>query len=166
MTNIYCRAKRIDNGDWVHGYYVKVATDKNETQHLLFTGYAEDDCGDIYPDWFEVDPKTVCHYTGLNDMNGAFIFENDLIEFGTRTLKIWWNGEAFQWQAKQRECPFNTYANVCDRDYDNIDLGWIAAEEAIMGEISARVIGNVFDNPKLWVWPDAKSADAHTDWNF
>lgn len=165
MIDVYCRAKRVDNDDWVHGYYVPVVTDKNSRKYLIISGYAEEDCGDIYPNWFEVDPETVCHYTGLCDADGDFIYENDLVEFGTRVLKVWWNGESFQWQAKARECPYHTISGQFDfkyeKDYDNIDLGWIAAEAVIMGRISTRVVGNVFDDPELWHGDEPKHEDAN-----
>ena len=57
------RGKRKDNGEWVYGYYVCL----NEAKHFIYTGYAETDCGNYYPDYYEVIPETigqyVCMYT-------------------------------------------------------------------------------------------------------
>lgn len=49
------RAKRKDNGKCVEGYYVCL----NENQHRIYTGYAETDCGEYFPDCHEVVAETV-----------------------------------------------------------------------------------------------------------
>ena len=49
------RGKRWDTDEWVEGYYVCL----NGTQHRIYNGYAETDCGNYYPDWYEVIPETV-----------------------------------------------------------------------------------------------------------
>lgn len=57
MNNRYicCKAKRKDNGEWVTGYYLCL----NGNQHRIYTGYAEVDCGEYYPDYHEVVADTV-----------------------------------------------------------------------------------------------------------
>lgn len=84
MRDIRFKAKRLDNGEWVEGYYIKKATHKlvskydvgEETEvHFIF-GMSKTD---TQPYWYEVDPSTVCQSTGLSDMKGRKIWEHDYI---------------------------------------------------------------------------------------
>lgn len=73
IENIKFKAKRLDNGEWVEGYF-----------------YGE--CGNAYiiedrqsssvlnrNEAFLVDPSTVCQFTGLIDCDGKDIYEGDIL---------------------------------------------------------------------------------------
>lgn len=74
VGNIKFKVKRLDNGKWVEGYF-----------------YAE--CGNTYiienrqeesmlnrNITYEVDPSTVCQFTGLADGKGNELYEHDVIK--------------------------------------------------------------------------------------
>ena len=131
MREILFRAKRIDDEEWVEGYFVigKWYLDEKERYAILPT----DLC--FYPhceinEWIEIDPDTLCRYTGLKDKNGSMIWENDIVRIGANTL--------VRWSEK--------YAGWC-----LIQRDWI--HEHFFGEAfeakDCEVVGNIFDNPEL-----------------
>ncbi len=140
---ILFRGKRKDNGEWVEGYY----TCMNGNHHRIYTGYAETDCGNYYPDWDEVIPETVGRYTGLTDMSGRRIFEGDIIkDFDLDNKYI------VEYDNKMMCFLFRNVTNEDDEDLgpdeicgdDMLDL-WDLSED----EFQVNVMGNIHDNNKI-----------------
>lgn len=87
---ILFRAKRIDNGEWAEGFIYEHGTplvcfkeDESikETPkcYICRAGFA--DWGLPRPvDFIEINPDTICEFTGCLDKNGEKIWENDIVE--------------------------------------------------------------------------------------
>lgn len=130
MREIVFRGKRIDNGEWVEGYYVRLYGSNGRVSRRIYTSCAEVDCGDYYPDFFEVQPSTVGQYTGLKDKNGKRIFEGDIVDILTENEEIGvveYEDGGFLVSADGFCVDF--HANINGTDLD--------------------VIGNIHDNPEL-----------------
>lgn len=154
MREILFRGKRVDNGEWVYGFYNRCETRltytekyyKNNPRSWIQTVENEGFAGQLV----HVDTDTVGQYTGLIDANGVKIFDGDILRFGNKSLLVWWNEEAFQWQAKEvYGYDVITKENWLDNDWTNIDLGWIASEFSCVGKMTTEIIGNIHDNPDM-----------------
>ena len=82
MNNHICLAKSLGTGEWVYGYYVS-KTDPliGCAYHYILCQEYNGDTGllDSFMTWREVDPSTVCRYTGQEDADGIPIFEHDIL---------------------------------------------------------------------------------------
>lgn len=70
MREILFKAKRLDNGECVDGFYCCIGPVGQE-KHYIIPMYASAFYG------IEVDPSTVCEWTGLIDRDGTKVFEGD-----------------------------------------------------------------------------------------
>lgn len=81
MREILFKAKRLSDGAWVEGFpywgeYSGAFILQNKTYSRRNARTGEISMGDnIVP--IEVDPSTVCEYTGLTDRDGTKVFEGD-----------------------------------------------------------------------------------------
>lgn len=131
MREILFKAKRIDNGEWVEGYYQKRYCLSDSEESLIFHA-------DSYKMWeyAEIAPETLCQFTGLCDKNGKKIWENDIL---MAHLDESYPEDATYETVEWGVAGFVTReANSTDRQYLN--------------EFDTKhfeVVGNIFDNPDL-----------------
>lgn len=137
MREILFRAKRIDNGKWAEGYLVKGKWYLNEEEKYAIL--STDLC--FYPhceinEWIEIDPETICQYTGLTDKNGKRIWENDIVG-------AWSEGKHTIGRVKRRvDGLYIIYPS-----YQKQEFWGLCPDEN--GKTTVEVIGNIFDNPEL-----------------
>lgn len=151
MFEILFRGKRTDNGEWIEGILFNGKEDTYIIPHDNEYEYDPREClaFDVYG--CKVDPETVSQFTGLVVANGE-VFDGDILKFGSRTLLVFWNGESFQWQAKQVDTDLDiqrTFGEWYGCNWTITDLGWIQAELILTGKMTTEIIGNKWDNPEL-----------------
>ena len=123
---ILFKAKRLDNGEWVEWYYQKRFDLDGSEQHLIFWSKS-------YTVWeyAEIDPDTLCQYTGLTDKNGKKIWENDIVrnEKGDIGVVQWFEEHAafMIWNKTKHYICY-----LAENDFSEIEIA-----------------GNEFDNPDL-----------------
>lgn len=149
---ILFKAKRKDNGEWVEGYLFEfqpcqyMICDKKEYERpstlpvLYFFKYCS----------YEIDPNTLCQFTGLADKNGQRIWENDILRGYQYPYRSDGNDNYFAEVTWFENCPaFGIYtfknpkSNVCGISEGNTEFmeNWNSEDW--------EVIGNIFDNPEL-----------------
>ena len=160
MREILFRGKRLYNGKWVEGFYVRLHDGKGDISHRIYSGYSESDCGDFYPDWFEVDPATVGQYTGLCDKNGKKIYEGDIFKFPDEVWESYYTSCGTEYNSWETEN--NGVVGYCE-DYAGYDfVQYKHDENSVYADLhedhtiqfadfvrELEVIGNIHDNPEL-----------------
>lgn len=114
MREILFKAKRIDNVEWIEGYYFyNPNIDKHFVHNWLSGGLVV------------VDKDTICQYTGLTDKNGNMVWENDVVRlpelFGSEIGQVVYLAPSFK-----SYCKAYGYTQLCGEVigniFDNADL--------------------------------------------
>ena len=142
------KAKRIDNGEWVTGHYVKGLEIYAKEVHLIFEPTTIFYSSGETDGWSEVDPSTICQCTGLKDKNGKLIWENDIIHKPFYTdYGAYANSEAYTGRIQYEDGGWSVEITKPD---GNVCVSPIIEMIAYSKDIEyCEVIGNIFDNPEL-----------------
>lgn len=133
---ILFKAKRKDNGEWVEGYVVLYPSGKAEIHKI------SKELPDILLK-LEVEPETLCQYTGLTDKNGRKIWENDIV-----TITLECNDYLIPSETGIVEYSYGQYElKVKAPDGQNAYSDLINKLSEAPFEIEK--LGNIFDNPEL-----------------
>lgn len=141
MREILFKAKRLDNGEWVEGYYQKRKDYDEQDEHLIFRCVS-------YHSWeyAKVDPRTICQYTGLTDKAKNKAFENSIIkvisedEFGV--IKYGEYANPFDNSSAKHIGFYVEWQNKTGTNLWRKDLGYWLNNTTI-------IVGDIFDNVEL-----------------
>ena len=140
MREILFRAKRkrwckfSEYEWWIEGYYVKYqpCASKDEWVHGIVPKCASD----LYI--VEIDPETLCQYTGKSDEDGKKIFDGDIVGF----IDLYSTESGYSESSclgevvwSEEECCFHVTNRLSAESWEVLD--------------ECKVVGNVFDNKEL-----------------
>lgn len=138
-TTKKCNTNHVFNSVWIEGDLIT-----NKGKYFIHPK-----CNAVYIDgelgrliiMHEVNPDTVCQYTGMTDKNGKKIFENDIIkDTGVCTGKVVF--QKYEWLIHVVKSEYVLARNQCFPLWQ-----WDESVENDSREL--EVIGNIFDNPEL-----------------
>lgn len=135
MREILFRAKRIDNGEWVEGNVLQADDGSCYIAKSMLVGEKDEP---LTVAAREVNPETLCQYTGRTDEDEKKIFEGDIVGFidlySTESgyLESSCLGEVI-WS--EEECCFHVTNRLSAESWEVLD--------------ECKVVGNVFDNKEL-----------------
>ena len=124
MREILFKAKRVDNGEWVNGFYLR-----REDEHIIEEKSPHPEYRVVFTE-HSVLQETVCQFTGLLDKNGVKIFEGDIL-IDKRIYEVIWTIERARFSLLDRRANGATTSLA---GYSMVDC---------------EIIGNRFDNPEL-----------------
>lgn len=135
MREILFKAKRMDNGEWVEGYYRRIPC-MGMLEHYIMPRNPKNRM-----EQYAIDPDTICQYTGLTDKNGRKIWENDIVN-----CKKYIGGNYVDYcieagYVEMKHGAFGLHRIKYDAYYRTFK-DWLEDYEY-------EVIGNIFDNLEL-----------------
>lgn len=162
MREVLFRAKRINWYElpkeewWVEGYLFDDGFPKPKHYFVggiivkPYIGTADDEWDIVGIDFYEIDPETLCQFTGMTDKNGRMIWENDILK--GFTYPFFCDGEfnyfaTVEWSEKNKYFFLYTIKNP-NSTVRGISEGNGELFESFNSD-DWEVIGNTFDTLEL-----------------
>ena len=128
MREILFRGKRKDTGEWFYGDLLHEPSGFVIQSYFPLSGRIR----------VEVDPSTVCQYTGVLDKANKRIFSGDIVKIYVKYEEI------------ERFCIFEYYEcttafEFVDHEHDELVDKTLLLEH----KLTIEIIGNIYDNPEL-----------------
>ncbi len=134
---ILFKAKSISGDKWIYGYYVKGLDTMYEKEiHVIFEPATIFYANGETDGFEEIDPNTLCRYTGCHDKNGKPIWENDIL--------IGYLDDNYPQNATY-EMVFWNKSGFCTKEQGSNDI----SELGEFDQKNFEVCGNIFDNSEL-----------------
>lgn len=127
IENIKFKAKRLDDNSWVFGYFYE----ENGNTYIIENRQKESKLNRNLT--YQVDPSTVCQFTGLTDCEGKEVWEGDILEGESKCEIIFIKG------------TFSTHSIDGKGRVHSYPLCYF---EKKTGMVDSKVIGNKFDKEK------------------
>lgn len=164
MRQTKFRGQRVDNKQWVYGYYMTSSPEFHTglKHYIVCDNNINSYCG---RDFIEVIPETVSYYTGITERNGKNIFEHDIVKFHYFYASL---GENLGVQESEHELTgivtwgeygwaitaikghhWEGYTGYAAGKGESSIMELYAMNQSGLHEESFEVIGNKFDNPEL-----------------
>lgn len=133
MRTIRFRGQRVDNGEWVYGYYTESADNEN------YYYWVHEHNQDIH----DVKKETVEQFTGLYDKNGAEIYEGDILKL-TYEINLEISYHEVKYGIDENYPAFDLNPSLDYADFNNLQYLTLCKDI-----YSFEVIGNIHDNKEL-----------------
>lgn len=142
MRDILFRAKLKDTNYWAEGFYCRM----RETTYCCEEDYKRHPVPlhhliavDEMTDWglpnrlrlYEINPETLCQYTGLCDKNGKKIWENDIVQYGEYTAVV-----------RHGKYTAGFYVDFPEETNYRKDLGYWYKKVSVIGNVLEDTKGN------------------------
>lgn len=129
IEDIKFKAKRLDNGEWIVGSLIRSTEGVKERTYIVDNFSSMSDYSVV-----DVDPSTVCQFTGLKDCEGKEVWDHDLLQHPCQETE-----EIYEVSYSQEEGGFIVKNSVSGGRL----LTFLCAALTLF---RFKVIGNKFDN--------------------